>query len=170
MTNLRNIRLIAAVLMLTACFPLAAQNILTVRSVQQFEQAMTALQSSIETHGYTVAHVQTCDSGLKGFGYETDRYRVVFLGKFAETRQLSEKYPDLIPFLPLKIAVFAEGDQTIASVINPSSLGAFYADEDLRIQFKRWENDLRSILADLQKNGHSYSTTHLSAIGTNPLE
>jgi uncharacterized protein (DUF302 family) len=66
---------------------------------------------------------------------------------------LSADFPELIPFLPLKIAVFAEGEQTIISSINPTSLGEFYADDRLRIQFKRWENDLRSILSDMQQGG-----------------
>lgn len=137
--------------LLLTCGPGIAQNILTVRSAQDFEQSMTSLQASIETHGYRVAHVQRCDSGLTGLGYETDRYRVVFFGKLEEVRQLSAAYPDLVPFLPLKIAVFAEGDQTIISSINPSSLNDFYRQDGLRIQFKRWENDLRSILTDMQQ-------------------
>lgn len=136
-----------------ASLPGLAQNILTVRSAQDFEHSMTSLQSSIETHGYKVAHVQRCDSGLTGLGYETDRYRVVFFGKHEEVRRLSADFPELIPFLPLKIAVFAEGEQTIISSINPTSLGEFYADDRLRIQFKRWENDLRSILSDMQQGG-----------------
>ncbi len=150
MKTKRLARLIVTALLLAAWLPVAAQNILTARSSQDFEQSMSTLKSSIETHGYRVAHVQLCDSGLQGFGYQTDRYRVVFFGKLDEVRQLSAKHPDLIPFLPLKIAVFAEGDQTIISSINPASLGSFYTDEALRIQFKRWENDLRSIFTDLQ--------------------
>lgn len=143
---------LALTLSLTS-LPGIAQNILTVRSAQDFEHSMASLQASIETHGYRVAHVQRCDSGLTGLGYETDRYRVVFFGKLDEVRRLSADYPELIPFLPMKIAVFAEGEQTIISSINPSSLGEFYTDDQLRIQFKRWENDLRSILTDMQQGG-----------------
>ncbi|MDH3760659.1 MAG: DUF302 domain-containing protein [Gammaproteobacteria bacterium] len=145
------IKLWMALALSLTSLPGIAQNILTVRSVQDFEHSMTSLQSSIETHGYKVAHVQRCDSGLTGLGYETDRYRVVFFGKHEEVRRLSADFPELIPFLPLKIAVFAEGEQTIISSINPTSLGEFYADDRLRIQFKRWENDLRSILTDMQQ-------------------
>ena len=97
-----------------------------------------------------MSHVQRCDSGLTGLGYETDGYRVVFFGKLDEVRQLSAEYPELIPFLPLKISVFAEGDESIVSVINPTSLGSFYPGEALARQFDRWENDLRSILRELR--------------------
>ena len=153
MISKRFIQVLLALWLLAAGLPAAAQNILTVRSAQEFEHSMTTLQASIEDHGYRVSHVQRCDSGLTGLGYETDRYRVVFFGKLEEVRQLSSRHPELIPFLPLKIAVFAEGEETIISSINPSSLGKFYTDGKLGIQFKRWENDLRSILRNLQHGG-----------------
>lgn len=136
----------------------SAQNILTVRSAQDFEQAISSLQIGIETHGYKVTHVQRCDAGLKSLGYGTDRYRVVFFGKLAEVRHLSKTYPQLIPFLPLKIAVFAEGEQTIISALNPASLGKFYAGAELGIQFKSWEKDPRSILTGMQQSGAKLAT------------
>lgn len=143
--------LIAAVLLSLASLPTQAQNILTVRSDLYFDYAMSLVKTSIEAHGYTVAHVQRCDQGLTKAGYETDLYRVIFFGKFDETRQLTRERPELIPYLPLKIAIFAEGEQTIVSAINPTALGAFFADEELSSQFRRWENDLRSILHEVQR-------------------
>ena len=148
-------RLILLTTLLAASLPAAAQNIMTVRSAQDFEKSITSLQASIETHGYTVSHVQRCDSGLTGLGYETDRYRVVFFGKLGEVRRLSAEYPELIPFLPLKISIFAEGDESIVSSINPTSLASLYRDEQLKVQFGRWENDLRSILSELQQDAQS---------------
>lgn len=150
MTRVAIFRLMLLTSLLACAAPALAQNILTVRSEQDFERAMTTLKSSIESHGYAVSHVQRCDSGLTGLGYETDRYRVVFFGKLEEVRQLSAAYPQLIPFLPLKISIFAEGDESIVSSINPASLGGLYRDDKLRVQFRRWEADLRSILRELQ--------------------
>ena len=147
----RTLQIIAFVSLATIGFHATAQSIFTVRSALDFEQSMSELKASIEAHGYTVSHVQRCDGGLHKFGYETDPYRVIFFGKLDEVRQLSAQRPDLIPFLPLKIAVFAEGKQTIISSINLASLNNFYDDRELSIQFKRWENDLQSILTDLQK-------------------
>ena len=151
MMRKRIAQMITAILLCIASLPILAENIFTVRSAMNFEQSMTAVKASIEAHGYSVAHVQRCDGGLHKFDYATDPYRVIFFGKFDEVRQLSSRYPTLIPFLPLKMAVFAEGDETIISVINLAALAQFYDDSDLRIQFKRWENDLRSILSDMQK-------------------
>ena len=145
--------LLLASALLAAALPAAAQNILTARSAQNFERSMLQLKASIESHGYTVSHVQRCDSGLTGLGYETDGYRVVFFGKLDEIRSLSAAHPELTPFLPLKISIFAEGDESIVSSLNPVALGAFYRDEDLQLQFRRWENDLRSILDEVRAGG-----------------
>ncbi len=137
----------------------SAQGILTVRSALEFEDSMPALKASIEAHGYAVSHVQRCDSGLQGSGYETDRYRILFFGKIDEVRSLSAEYPGLIPFLPLKILLFAEGDQSIMAAINPVALGEFYPDEKLRVHFRRWESDLRSILAEMQHRDEAAAAT-----------
>ncbi len=144
-------RLVLLLLLSSLSLAAPAQGILTVRSALEFEDSMPVLKASIEAHGYTVSHVQRCDSGLQGFGYETDRYRILFFGKFEEVRELSTEYPALIPFLPLKMALFAEGDQSIVAAINPVALGDFYPDEKLRAQFLRWEEDIRAILADMQQ-------------------
>lgn len=148
----QSLKLFVFLFLCTGSFQTMAQNIFTVRSPLDFEQSMAELKASIEAHGYTVSHVQRCDGGLHQSGYETDFYRVIFFAKLDEVRQLSEKHPELIPFLPLKIAVFAEGEQSIISSMNLTALNEFYDDKALNIQFRRWENDVKSILVDLQKS------------------
>lgn len=138
------------VLLSLTSMPAQAQDILTVRTDLGFDFAMSFLQGNIESHGYTVAHVQRCDRGLNKAGLDTDLYRVIFLGKHDEIRELAENRPELAPFLPLKIAIFAEGEHTIISTINPSALNRFFPDESLQRQFRRWEIDLRSILLEVQ--------------------
>ncbi len=152
MTTAGRKRWIAMVLFSLLSLPAQAQNILTVRTDLSFDFAMSFLQNNIESHGYTVAHVQRCDRGLNKAGHDTDLYRVIFLGKHDEIQRLSRESPELIPYLPLKIAVFAEGEHTIVSTINPTALNLFFADERLRAQFRRWENDLRSILNEVQNS------------------
>ena len=50
-----------------------AENILMARSPNNFEVTLQVAQKSLEQHGYTIAHVQRCDTGLGDFGYKTDR-------------------------------------------------------------------------------------------------
>lgn len=130
---------------------LRAENMIMARVQQDFGNVMEQLKTSITEHGYTVSHVQRCDGGLKGFGYKTDLYRVIFFGKLNEVKTLSTRHPELVPFLPLKIAVIAEDQETIIVILNPASMAPFFNDHDLKIQFMRWESDIRSIVDGVQQ-------------------
>lgn len=140
--------LLAALLMQLPQLAVAEDMIMT-RSVLAFPEAMLALQESIAAHGYTVSRVQRIDIGLTGMGYKTDKYRIVFAGKIDEIRELTDKAPKLTPYLPPKISIFAEGDQTILVTINPKLYAAIAGDAIDPVLFDRWESDLRSIFYDV---------------------
>ncbi len=129
--------------------PALAEDMIMTRSVLAFPEAMLALQASITAHGYTVSRVQRIDIGLTGMGYKTDKYRIVFAGKIDEIRELTEKAPQLTPYLPPKISIFAEGDQTILVTINPKLYADIAGGAIEPVFFDRWESDLRSIFYDV---------------------
>lgn len=143
-------RLLFLVVLLAASLNASAEDLLMARSRQAFPEAMLTLQESIRNHGYVVQRVQRVDIGLTAMGYQTDKYRVVFLGKLEETRELAAAHPELIPYLPLKISIFAEGNQTLLVTSNPATLKALYPDPSLAVRFDRWERDLRSIFEDVR--------------------
>lgn len=128
-----------------------ANSMLMSRIPMHAEIVLEYVKSSVEEHGYSIAHLQLCDGGMTDFGYETDVYRVVFFGKIDEVRMISERYPELVSYLPLKIAVIAEQGETLITVLNPEALAPFFADEEIRIQLGRWYNDLVSILDDVRR-------------------
>jgi uncharacterized protein (DUF302 family) len=128
-----------------------ADNMLMSRIPMRAELVLEYVKSSIEEHGYTIAHLQLCDGGMKDFGYESDLYRVAFFGKVDEVRMISSRYPELVSYLPLKIAVIAEKDDTLVTVLNPEALSPFYAEEEIQIQLGRWHSDLVSILEDVRR-------------------
>jgi len=109
-------------LSLSLSSPSQADNLLMARTNLNFPEAMLRLQDSIRNHGYTVSRVQRVDIGLTHSGYVTDKYRVVFFGKTELVHRLSDNYPQLIPYLPFKIAIFAEGDETLIVAANPLQL------------------------------------------------
>lgn len=126
-----------------------AEDIIMTRSVLAFPEAMLVLQESIAAHGYTVSRVQRIDVGLTGKGYQTDKYRIVFAAKLDEIRMLTERAPQLVPYLPPKISIFAEGEQTVLVTINPERYGIIAGGAVDPVFFKRWESDLRSIFHDV---------------------
>jgi uncharacterized protein (DUF302 family) len=129
----------------------AEQTTLMARSERPFEPVLEAAKQIIAEHGYTVAHIQKCDGGMAEFGYHSDKYQLIFFGKLDEVRRLSHEFPELIPFLPIKMAVFAEHDETVIVVLDPLELGRYITDPKLQVQLVRWRSDLRSMLQELRQ-------------------
>ncbi len=130
--------------------PAAAEHLLMVRSPQTFPEAMLALQDAIKHHGYTLARVQRVDIGLTSSGYKTDKYRIVFFAKPEEQRQLTRRYPQLIPFLPLKMTIFAEADDTLVVTADPTKMVELAPDPEVEALFHRWRTDIEAIMDDLR--------------------
>jgi uncharacterized protein (DUF302 family) len=135
-----------AVLLLLFAAVAPAQDLYMVRSSLSFPEAMTVLQQSIQDSGYQVSRVQRVDIGLTKSGFTTDRYRIVFFGKLEDVQEISNRYPELIPFVPLKIAIFAENEDTLLVSSSFEHLRPFYESPTLRARFDRWEADVRDIL------------------------
>lgn len=127
-----------------------AEQLFMARSQQAFPEAMLTLQSAITEHGYKVTRVQRVDIGLTGSGFKTDKYRVVFFGKPQEVRELTARYPQLIPYLPWPVTIFAEGDQTLVVTANPEALQALQTNAELRKVFRHWTDDLRAIMDEVR--------------------
>lgn len=128
-----------------------ASNLIMARSHEKFPEAMLTLQSSIKEHGYTVARVQRIDIGLTGMGFKTDKYRVVFVGKKDEIQYLTKKYPELTPYMPPKVSIFAEDEDTVVVTVNPAVYKDMIDDEEDRRIFDRWENDVYSVFKDFSE-------------------
>ncbi len=111
-----------------------------------FEEAMLELQNAVRDHDYQLSRVQRVDIGLTASGFETDKYRVVFFGRPDEIRELSERWPHLVAYLPLKIAIFAEQDQTLLVGAKLAGFRGLAEDPELQAIFERWAKDFESIL------------------------
>jgi uncharacterized protein (DUF302 family) len=129
----------------------SAEELLMVRSAHSFPEAMLALQESISEHGYKVSRVQRVDIGLTRSGFQTDKYRVIFFGKPDEIRRLTTEYPQLIPYLPMKMTIFAEEEQTLVVAADPVLLEALVSEPSDRVLFERWKSDIQSIMDDLRE-------------------
>ncbi len=146
--NLRvTVKIIFVWLALLLAAPMArADDLLMVRAERPFTDAINSLEIAIQDHGYKIAHIQRVDVGLASGGYKTAEYRLVFFGKPEEMREIEQRYPQLLPYLPMKIVIFAEGDSTLALAYNPAILQTFFKFDALRPRLQRWEKDIREIL------------------------
>lgn len=130
--------------------PAVAEDLLMARVPMTFPEAMLKLQGTLKKHNHTLSRVQRVDIGLTSKGYKTDKYRIVFYGQADEVRQLADEYPQLIPYLPHNIAIFAEEEDTILVAVNPEMLFES-GDPKLKAIVKKWHADLQLILKDMRE-------------------
>ncbi len=145
----------AALTLLLLAAPALADGLLMARVNQPFPEAMTLLQSAISSRGYTITRLQQVNENLAKRDFKSDMYRVVYFGKLNEVRQVTAAHPELIPFLPLNITIFAEGEQTILVASHPQTLQQFFPDPALKPVFDRWEKDIDSIMDELREGANS---------------
>ena len=124
--------------------------LIMVRSDKTFPEAMLILQDAIHQQGYTLSRVQRVDIGLTMSGYQTDKYRIVFFGKPEEMHRLTKEHPELIPYLPLKIAIFAEAEETLLVTSDPAVFIDLYPDPRLHKTFRQWHDDIVNIMKNVQ--------------------
>ncbi|MDH5393452.1 MAG: DUF302 domain-containing protein [Gammaproteobacteria bacterium] len=147
MKNIKPLSRLSAFLLLIAVSSAGfAEELIMTRVKQTFPETMVNLQSAIKQAGYTISRVQRVDIGLTKSGFMTDKYRVVFFGKADELNTLSNKYPDIIPFLPLKISIFAENNETILVTNSPLIMKGYFKDIPEK-HFNQWEDDVHKILS-----------------------
>ncbi|MBC8210821.1 MAG: DUF302 domain-containing protein [Gammaproteobacteria bacterium] len=131
--------------------PAQAENMIMLRVSHSFDNTMILIKEKLDDYGYKVAHIQKCDTGLSDSGYKTDFYKSIFFGKFEEMRHLTATYPELIPYLPIKIAIMQEKETVLIVAMNPETLSPLFPSEELAVQFARWESDLRAIFEEVSE-------------------
>lgn len=144
-------RMLGVVLVLLLAAPAAADGLLMTRIDKAFPEAMALLQSAISSRGYTITRLQQVNENLQRREFKSDMYRVVYFGKLEEVRQVTATHPELIPFLPLNITIFAEGEQTILVASHPQTLQQLFPDPALKLVFDRWEKDIGAIMDELRE-------------------
>jgi uncharacterized protein (DUF302 family) len=139
-------RLLLVLLLSVTVIAASADELIMMRSARPFAEAMDRLGQAITEHGYRIQRVQRVDVGLSSGGFPSAEYRIVFFGKPDEFNALAAAHPRLLPYLPLRITIFAEGNSTVLATSNPALLGPLFRDEALRTVFQHWETDVQSIL------------------------
>ncbi|MDR3393217.1 MAG: DUF302 domain-containing protein [Sulfuriferula sp.] len=131
--------------------PAMADGLLMARTDNQFPEAMTLLQNAISSRGYKITRLQEVNENLAKRDFKSDMYRVVYFGKYDEVKSVTASYPELIPFLPLNITIFAEGDQAILVASHPRMLEIYFPDPKLKPIFERWEADTQAIMDEVRE-------------------
>ena len=133
--------------------PAQADSLMMVRSKLPFTQAETILKEQIEARGYMISSAERVDIDLVAIGMSEGAYRVVQFGKPKEIKEIANNYPELIPFLPLQIVIFAEWEETLFVTLSPTFYSRIASQSDLVAIYTRWGQDLGSILNVMREKG-----------------
>ncbi len=125
--------------------------ILTERVDANFVDTWAALNETIVAYHYHPAYFQRCDFALNKLNYKSDKYRILFFGEYDEIKKMSNKYPEIVPFLPLKITVMEEGNYTLLIATPPIILSSLVKTNDERMTIFRWQEDIKSILKQVRR-------------------
>jgi uncharacterized protein (DUF302 family) len=139
-------------ILLFVAAPVSAEELMMVRVKQSFPETMLKFQEVIKSHGYQLSRVQRVDIGLANMGYKTDKYRIVFFGKEDQNRWIIDKHPELIPYLPLKVAIYAENEDTL---LVSSNLEILIGAQDPKLEkiVSGWQHDLQSMFKEMHDYG-----------------
>jgi len=136
--------------------PAQANDLMMARSKLPFSLAETQLKAQIEAHGYTISSAKRIDIDLVAIGMSKGAYRVIQFGKPAEIKRLTTDFPEMIPFLPLQVVIFAEWEETIFVTLSPAFYSKIAPQSDLVPIYTRWAQDLGSILNMMREKGAAY--------------
>ena len=141
-----------SLLLLILALPVTAfaEDLIMRRIAMTFPETMNALQASIAEEGFKVSRVQRVDIGLTTSGYNTAEYRIVFFMREDVVHDMVKQHPELIPFLPLKITIFAERSDTILVTLNPMKLAEFFPYLKMEKTFSEWNDEVNRIVDRVQ--------------------
>ncbi len=121
------------------------------RSVQPFPETMAYVQQHLSEAGYRIAHIQQVDVGLRSHGYESDKYQVILFANKAEMDLLLQRYPEVVAYLPWKLTLFAEEDQTLVVGIDPATLIELFPALKTEVALKHLQKTLDGLFRGLRQ-------------------
>lgn len=145
------IRILILQMLLLAGSVFAGHDDLLIERVNaKFSYAWSALDKTIRAYHYKPAYLQRCDFALNERHYKSDKYRILFFGKYDEMKKMSKKYPEIVPFFPLRMTVMEEGTHTLVIATSPMTLLSLVKTNEERMTIFRWQEDMKSILKQVK--------------------
>lgn len=133
---------------------IANDTLLSKQISANFNQTWYSLYAEVKSLGYTTTYLQKCDFALKQRHYESDKYRILFFGEYENMHYLSNKYPMIIPYLPLKMVVVEDNNNDKKStklVASPPNILLEIVDEKDGKIIKKWQKDMLKIMQNIQE-------------------
>lgn len=133
-----------ALLLVPKLLPAAELGLIEAHCAAPFPEAMAWLQQVVQRQGYTVMQVQPVSEALSHRGYAGQDFKVVFIGRGDDFKQVQKDYPQLMPFLPLSLTLADVENGARLSLMPPTASG-LSPPPTVRRLMQRWRSDLTRI-------------------------
>lgn len=119
------------------------------KSIQDYANAMSDVQSSLEEKGFKVKFVQRVDIGLAKAGYHSDKYRIVFFMPKHGMAGVLSKRADLADMFPFKVTVYRENGKVYVFCVQTTSLLDSAVPTDIRALFQSWDKQIDGVVRNV---------------------
>lgn len=132
-----------------------ANSVIMEKTSYDFSHTWLNLQKYTKKQGYTVSFKQRCDLGLKKVHYDSNKYRVLFFGKYQEIKDITSRNPEITPHLPLSItSIEGYDDENITTLVSASPkawLSLVKSKQDKAI-VNQWHLDILQIIQNTKND------------------
>lgn len=94
------------------------------------DETVTAIVDAAKLQGFRVMHIHDIASSMHNAGFASQPYAVVELCRADIAHGVLLAEPRFGAFLPCRIAVYAQGGETVLTTVLPSNLLAFFPTND----------------------------------------
>lgn len=145
------LQVLAISLLVLAMKPVSADTsfIVSKKSIQDYDNAMSAVQMALEQNGFKVQFVQRVDVGLVKAGYHADKYRIVFFLPKQGMENVLSKRADLADLFPLKVTVYRDKGRVHVFSVQSARLLDASVPADVRARFQAWDRQVNGIVRNL---------------------
>jgi uncharacterized protein (DUF302 family) len=149
---MKHIKLLFVLLITTNVF---AGSVIMEKTQYDFSHTWLNLQKYTKKQGYNIGFKQRCDLGLKKMHYKSNKYRILFFGKYQEMKDITKRNPEITPHLPLAItSIESYDDKNVTTLVSASPkewLNLVKSKED-KAMINRWHLDILQIIKNTQND------------------
>jgi len=124
----------------------------TVVSREDFDSTVVELQKEIEKNGMRVLHIHDVQATLAQKGLAHEPFKMIEFCKADYAHTLLGINPRVGIFLPCKISVYIQGEETFISVLNLNSITSLFSDATVISLLSEVNDIVKKIVDSLRAN------------------
>jgi len=118
----------------------------TLMSDKPFETVVANIEQQTTEHGFKVLHIHDVQETLAGKGFERDPLKIIQVCNAKFAHEALGKDMGVALFMPCKITVHTEGDDTVMTLARPTMISEMLPEAGLEQLAAEVETTLKSVM------------------------